>query len=50
MDVEKFLLLVKDQAAIYDASRCEHRNSRLTLMMMFITTKTTAPLTPVIMI
>jgi hypothetical protein len=26
MDVEKFLLLVKDQEAIYDASRCEHRN------------------------
>jgi len=26
MDVEKLLLLVKDYEAIYDASRCEHRN------------------------
>jgi hypothetical protein len=36
MDVEKFLLLVKDQEAIYNASRCEPE-PRLTLMMMFIT-------------
>jgi len=49
MDVEKFILLVKDHEAIYDASRCEHRNRRLTLMVMFISTKTTAPLTTVIM-
>jgi rRNA pseudouridine-1189 N-methylase Emg1 (Nep1/Mra1 family) len=26
MDVEKFILLVKDHEAIFDASRCEHRN------------------------
>jgi len=26
MDVEKLILLVKDHEAIYDASRCEHRN------------------------
>ena len=26
MDVEKFFPLVKDQEAIYDASRCAHRN------------------------
>ena len=26
IDVEKFILLVKDHEAIYYASRCEHRN------------------------
>jgi hypothetical protein len=26
MDVEKLILLVKDHEAIFDASRCEHRN------------------------
>ena len=26
MDVEKLVLLVKDHEAIYDTSRCEHRN------------------------
>jgi hypothetical protein len=26
MDVEKLNLLVKDHEAIFDASRCEHRN------------------------
>jgi len=26
IDVEKLILLVKDHEAIYDASRCEHRN------------------------
>ena len=26
MNVEKLILLVKDHEAIYDASRCEHRN------------------------
>jgi len=26
MDVEKRILLVKDHEAIYDASRCGHRN------------------------
>ena len=26
MDVEKLILLVKGHEAIYDASRCEHRN------------------------
>jgi hypothetical protein len=26
MDVEKLILLVKDNEAIYDASRCEHQN------------------------
>jgi len=26
MDVEKLILLVKDHEAIYNASRCEHRN------------------------
>jgi len=29
MDVEKLIVLVKDHEAIYDASRCEHRNSVL---------------------
>jgi hypothetical protein len=40
MDVEKLIPLVKDHEAIYDDLRCEHR--------MFITTKTTAPITTVI--
>jgi len=26
MDLEKLILLVKDHEAIFDASRCEHRN------------------------
>ena len=26
MDVEKLIILVKDHEAIFDASRCEHRN------------------------
>jgi hypothetical protein len=26
MDVEKLVILVKDHEAIFDASRCEHRN------------------------
>jgi hypothetical protein len=26
MDVEKLIYLVKDHEAIFDASRCEHRN------------------------
>jgi ribulose kinase len=26
MDVEKLILLMKDHEAIYDTSRCEHRN------------------------
>jgi hypothetical protein len=26
MNVEKLILLVKDHEAIFDASRCEHRN------------------------
>jgi len=26
VDAEKLILLVKDPEAIYDASRCEHRN------------------------
>jgi len=29
MDVEKLILLVKDHEAIFDASRCEHRNRDL---------------------
>ena len=26
MDIEKFILLVKDHEAIFDTSRCDHRN------------------------
>jgi len=29
MDVEKLIILVKDHEAIYDASRCKHRNRGL---------------------